>query len=394
MSAPLKGVRVLDLGQFIAGPLVGMQLADLGADVVKVERPGEGDPFRMFGTGPDASGYSHNFCAFNRNKRSLTVDLAQPRGRDLFLRAAARADVVVENFRPGVMKRLGLDWDTLRGVNPRLVYCTITGFTDDGPYGALPAYDSVGQALSGMMSLFVDPQHPVMRGPTISDQVSGMQACSAVTAALFRRERTGRGARIEVTLLEASMYFMPDAFTAYTHGGVLMGPETRAAFSLAFVFRCADGLVALQPSSVEKFWRALLAALERHDIGDDPRFRDRPGRIKNFHALVETLRPVFAAKPRAEWMQRLAAHEVPAAPVHSIAEAMDDPEVKHLGMFHRLAHPRYGARAAMRRSVRIDGERESEPLPPPALGEHTDVVLGEIGLETAEIAALRAAGVI
>jgi len=173
-----------------------------------------------------------------------------------------------------------------------------------------------------------------------------------------------------------------------------MGPETRAAFSLAFVFKCADGLVALQPSSVEKFWRALLAALERPDIGDDPRFKDRPGRIKNFPALVETLRPVFAAKSRADWMKRLAAHEVPAAPVNSIADAMADPEVKHLGLFHELTHPRYGTRTAMRRSTRIDGERETDPLPPPALGEHTDKVLGEIGLGAAEIAALRAAGVV
>lgn len=394
MSSPLKGIRVLELGQFIAGPLVGLQLADLGAEVVKVERPDEGDPFRRFGTGPDTQGYSHNFCAFNRNKRSLSIDLAQPRGRDLFCRVAAKADIVVENFRPGVMKRLGLDWETLHRVNPRLVYCSISGFTDDGPYGALPAYDSVGQALSGMMSLFVDPQDPVMRGPTIADQVSGMQACSGVIAALYEREKTGKGARIEITLLEASMYFMPDAFTAYSHGGVLMGPETRAAFSLAFVFKCADGLIALQPSSVEKFWHALLAALQRPDIGVDPRFRDRSGRIKNFHALVETLRPVFATKPRTEWAKRLAVHEVPAAPVNSIADAMADAEVKHLGLFHALAHPRYGARTAMRRAVRIDGERETDPLPPPALGEHTDQLLTEIGLGAGEIAALRAAGIV
>src|SRR5208282_4889831 len=232
MSNPLKGIRVLDLGQFIAGPFVGMQLADLGAEVIKVERPTEGDPFRAFGTGPKAAGYSHNFCAFNRNKLSLTIDLAQPRGQELFRRAAAKSDIVIENFRPGVMKRLGIDWDVLSKINPRLIYASIVGFTEDGPYGALPAYDAVGQALSGIMGLFVDHRDPRMRGPTISDQISGMQASSAILAALYGRERTGKGARVEITLLEASIYFIPDSFTAYTQGGVAMGPETRAAYSL------------------------------------------------------------------------------------------------------------------------------------------------------------------
>ncbi|HET7766253.1 MAG TPA: CaiB/BaiF CoA-transferase family protein [Burkholderiales bacterium] len=395
MSSPLKGIRVLELGQFIAGPYAGLQLADLGATVIKVERPGSGDAFREFGFAPNAKGYSHNFCAFNRNKLSVTLDVHSPHGREAFLRLARQADVVLENFRPGVMKRLGLDYGSLEKENPRLVYASISGFAEDGPYGDRPAYDAVGQALSGLLSLFVDPKDPRTLGPTLSDQITGMQACMAVLAALYERNRTGKGARVEVTMVEASMALIPDSFTAFTHAGHVMQPESRAAVSLSFAFACADGkLLAIHVSSMEKFWKALLAAVDRADLGEDPRFRDRMGRIKNYEALVQTLRPVFSAKPRAFWAEKLAAHDVPAAVVHSIPEAMDEPEVRHLGMLHELDHPRYGRKTAMRRATRIDGERESGPLPPPALGEHTDAVLREFGFAAQEVAELRAAGAI
>jgi formyl-CoA transferase len=394
MSSPLKGIRVLELGQFIAGPYAGLQLADLGATVIKIERPEGGDAFREFGFSPAAKGYSHNFCAFNRNKLSVTLDVNSPQGRDAFLRMAKQADVVLENFRPGVMKRLGFDYDSLKKMNPRLVYASISGFAEDGPYGDRPAYDAVGQALSGLLSLFVDPKDPRTLGPTLSDQITGMQACMAVLAALHQRDRTGKGARVEVTMVEASMALIPDSFTAYTHAGHVMQPESRAAVSLSFAFACSDGkLLAIHVSSMEKFWRALLTAVERPDIGEDARFRDRMGRIKNYEALVHELRPVFAAKPRTYWAERLAAHDVPAAVVHSIPEAIEEPEVKHLGMLHELNHPRYGRQTAMRRASRIDGERESQPLPPPALGEHTDQVLREFGFTSNEIADLHAGGV-
>jgi formyl-CoA transferase len=395
MSSPLKGIRVLELGQFIAGPYAGLQLADLGATVIKVERPDGGDAFREFGFAANARGYSHNFCAFNRNKLSVTLDVNSPGGQQAFLRMARQADVVLENFRPGVMKRLGFGYERLSEANPRLVYCSIAGFAGDGPYGDRPAYDAVGQALSGLMSLFVDPKDPRTLGPTLSDQVSGMQACMAVLGALYQRERTGRGARVEVTMVEASMALIPDSFTAYTHAGHVMQPESRAAVSLSFAFACADGkLIAIHVSSMEKFWRALLDAVERPDIGEDARFRDRMGRIKNYEALVQALRPVFAARPRAYWAERLAACDVPAAVVHSIPEAMEEPEVRHLGMLHELNHPRYGKMTAMRRASRIDGERESQPLPPPALGEHTETVLRDFGFAAKEIAELRGAGAI
>jgi formyl-CoA transferase len=395
MSNPLKGVRVLELGQFIAGPYCGLQLADLGAQVIKIERPGKGDAFREFGLAANSQGYSHNFCAFNRNKLSAALDINAPAGADAFRKMARQADVVLDNFRPGVMKRLGLGHEALRAANPRLVCCSIAGFSEDGPYGDRPAYDAVGQALSGLMSLFLDPRDPRTLGPTLSDQVTGMHACMAILGALYERARSGVGAHVEVTMIEASMALIPDAFTAYTHAGHVMGPESRAAVSQSYAFRCADEkLLAVHVSSMEKFWQALLAAIERPELGTDPRFRERMGRIKNYHALVDALRPVFAAKPRAYWAERLAAHDVPAAVVHSIPEAMEEPEVKHLGMFHALAHERYGTKSAMRRAARIDGERESGPLPPPALGEHTERVLAEFGFAREDIETLRAAGVV
>lgn len=395
MASPLKGIKVLELGHFIAGPMAGLQLADLGAQVIKIERPDTGDPFRGFETGAKANNYSHNFCAFNRNKLSVTLDLNNTLGQELLRSMAGKADVVLENFRPGVTRRLGIDYEVLRKVNPRLIYCSIVGFSEDGPYKDRPAFDTVGQAISGILGMFLDPREPVLRGPTISDQVTGMQACSGILAALFEREKTGIGRHVEITMVEASMYLMPDSFTAYTQSGITLGSETRAASSLAFAFTCSDGkMIAMQISSVEKFWRGFLTGIGREDIGDDPRFKGRAARVTNFQVLVQTLRPVFTTKPSAYWVKQISDQDVPCAPVNSIPEALADPEVKHLGLFHEIEHPQYGKMTVMRRSVRLDGERETEALPPPALGEHTERVLREFGHSSAEIAALRRAGII
>jgi crotonobetainyl-CoA:carnitine CoA-transferase CaiB-like acyl-CoA transferase len=396
MASPLAGITVLELGQFIAGPFTGLLLADLGARVIKVERPGRGDPFREFGIpGRQVHGYSHHFCAFNRNKLSLSLDLGNRRGQEAFRKAANKVDVIVQNFRPGVMQRLGIDYDTLRQTNPRLVYCSISGFAEDGPYRDEPAYDAIGQAYSGLLGLSVEAEDPRVRGHTIADQVTSMQAVNGVIAALYERERTGLGSRVDITMVEAAISFMPDAFTAYTQAGLVLSAQTRASFSLGFVFNCADEkMLTIQVSSTEKFWRAFVAAIERYDIGEDPRFCDRAGRIGNFQSLIDVLRPVFALQTRAYWLDRLKVHDVPCAPVHSIAEAFDDPEVRHLGVFHELEHRRYGKMTALRRAVRINGERESNPLPPPALGEHSENVLSELGFAPDEISSLRGAGAI
>ena len=219
--------------------------------------------------------------------------------------------------------------------------------------------------------------------------------CLGILAALHERDRTGVGARVEITMVEASMSIIPDFFTAWTQAGVAMGPESRAAVSLAFCFRCSDQLLlAIHVSSTEKFFRGLLAACNQEAIAEDPRFIDRPSRIRNFHALVDRLRPVFAARPRADWLALLAEQDVPAAAVNSIPEAMADPEVAHLGMFAESTHPLLGRHTMMRRAVRIDTAREAGALPPPALGEHSGELLAALGVLPEELDALEQAGVI
>ena len=389
-QSPLKGIRVLELGQYIAGPFAGQQLADLGADVVKIERPGIGDPFRMFIAAGNIAGYAPNFVGFNRNKRSLSLDVQKPEGRDAFLRLAAGADVVVENLRAGVMDRLGIGYETMRAQNPRLVYCSISGFTEDGPYKDRPAFDTVGQALSGILHLFTDPGDPRMRGPTITDQVTGMQAAAAINAALFARHSTGQGARIDLSMLDAAIGFMPDSFAAYTQSGIDMQPETRTAWSHSFVFDCADKrMLAIHVGGPERFWQGMVAATGHPHLAADPRFAKRPDRVANFAVLIETLQPIFRTQPRAYWLERLNAQDVPASEIHTVPEAMADPEVVHSGIFRKATHPLHGEMTTLNRTIRIDGLRDENPTLPPLLGEHTGAVLTEAGFTEAEIARLR-----
>lgn len=394
-ESPLAGITVLELGQFIAGPFAAQLLADLGARVLKIERPGVGDPFRLYVTEPRIEGYGHNFLAFNRNKESVALDLQRPEGLAAVKLLVAKADVLVENFRAGVLERLGLGYAALREINPRLVYCAISGFSEDGPYRARPAFDTVGQALSGMLYLFTDPADPRMRGPTIADQATAMQASNAILAALYGRERNGKGAKIEISMIEAAIHFMPDAFTALTESGIDMGSETRTSYSHAFVLRCADDkLLAIHVGGPDRLWQALCAALDDPSIAENPLFQKRHSRITHYSELIQAMRPVFAGRPRAEWLQRLAARDVASAEINTVAEAVADAEVAHLGLFEKQERPGYGGMTMLRRAPRIDGARGAQQKTPPLLGEHTEAVLKELGYDAAAIAALRAAKII
>ncbi len=391
MTDVLKGVRVVELSTVITAPLTGMMLADLGADVIKVEHPDGGDPFRNFRGGQ----YSPNFVAYNRGKRSIRLDLRQDEGRAIMLKLVARADILLENFRPGIMARLGLGDDVLAATNPRLIHCSITGFGATGPYSARPAYDNVAVSLSGIASIQLDPAHPESSGPTISDNATGMFACYGILGALFDRERTGRGHRVEVNMLEAGISFIPDPFANFTRAGIKSDRLTRVASSQSFAFRCGDGkLLGVHLSSQPKFFDAIAAALERPDLLRDERFATRELRLRNYSALNGVIGEIVATRPRDHWLRVLEEHDVPAAPVHDVAEVFDDPQVRHLDTFYRQRHPTEGEIIAVHRPVLIDGGREERALAAPTLGEHTAEILAELGYGGEEIEKLRKAAAI
>jgi formyl-CoA transferase len=391
MGGVLDGVRVIELTTMITGPLAGMLLADLGASIIKIENPEGGDPFRYFRGGH----YSGHFIAYNRNKRSLTLDLRSPRGKEIFLDLLKQADVLIDNFRHGVLDRLGFSDEVLTRTNPGLIHASITGFGRDGPYAARPAYDAVAQSLSGVLSQFVDPQSPQVGGPTLSDNVTGFYCAYGILGALHERERTGRGRRVETSMLEATIAFAPDAFINHKRYGVAVGPLTRVSASQSYAFRCKDDrLIAIHLSSQVKFWEGLLAALERSDLLTHPDFASREKRIDNYIALRDELGKTFAMRPRAEWAQRLEAQDVPYAPVHNVSEVIDDDQVRHLGTFYQVQHPQEGEVWGVNPPVFIDRERPGPMRPPPVLGEHSDQILGELGFDRDQIAELKAAKVV
>jgi len=377
MSNALDDVLVIELGTVLTAPLAGMMLADLGARVIKVEHPNGGDPFRRHA----GKLYSPHFASYNRNKESIQLDLQTDAGRADLLALLARADVLLENYRPGVMDRLGLTAAKLDEVNPRLVWCSITGFGAKGPYRDRPCYDAVALGLSGLASQMLDPAQPAMNGPTISDNITGMYASYGILGALMRRHRTGKGARVEVNMLEASIAFSPEGFAQYTRLGVVPAPQTRVAISQSHAFPCADGrLVTVHLSSVEKFWQAFVAVIEQPDLLEDARFLSPELRTRHYAELNQEVAHTFRTRSSAAWCERLARSDVPFAPVNTIPDVMDDPQVRQAGTFYETDHPQHGRILGIHRPVTIDGERGPTTRPAPVLGEHDAAIRAEFRL--------------
>jgi len=371
----LRGLNVVEMGTFITGPAAAMYLGDLGADVIKVERPGTGDPFRAY----KGELYSPHYQTFNRNKRSIELDTSDPSDLEVFDDLIRNADVFIQNFRPGVAEKLGAGEARLRGLNPRLIYCSISGFGRTGPASHRPGYDTVSQAASAFLSVLIPSEHPRIIGPAIGDNVTGFYTAFGVLAALFERQRTGRGRLLEVSMLEAMSHFNLDAFTHFFAAGEIMDPHSRPSVSQSYIFRCADkGRIAIHLSSPEKFWQGLAAAIDRPNLFDEPLFSERHNRIKNQEKIVEYLAPIFSARPRAEWCVRLEANEVPYSPVYSTNEALEDPQAKHLQLAVEMSHPIKGKTKTVRPPYNFDGERILDIRPPPTLGEHNDEIRREV----------------
>lgn len=361
----LQGIRVVEQGTFITGPCAGMMLADLGADVLKVESPG-GDPYRSYRGGQ----YSPHFQAYNRNKRSLALDLATEGDRALFDGLVRDADVYIQNFRPGTAERLGAGPSRLRELNPRLVYCSISGFGSSGPYVDRPSYDSVAQALSGFLSVVVDRDRPRFLGPALADAITGLYASQGVLGALVERGRTGLGRCVEVSMLEAMVHFAVEPFASFFALGETPRSTDRPRLAQAYILRTSDGgLVAVHLSSLEKFWQGLVSALGAPQLAEDPRFASRQARIDHHDILSAALDDLFSQRPLEHWEERLGRFDVPFAAVHRVEQVVADPQVRHLGLMVPVEPPRGGAEA-VRPAIQFDGERAVHVRPAPLLDEH------------------------
>ena len=367
MANVLAGVRVVEHGTFITGPAASMLLADLGADVIKVELPGTGDPFRAFKGGL----YSPHYQTYNRNKRSVTLDTRQADDLAQFDALIKEADVYIQNFRPGFAQQIGAGEERLRELNPRLIYCAISGFGATGPASHRPTYDTVAQAASGFLNLLVNPASPRVLGPAMADSLTGFYAAYGILGALHERHATGVGRTVEVSMFEAMTHFNLDAFQHLFSANEVMGPFSRPSVSQSYVLQCSDGKwVALHMSSPPKFWQGLATAMERTDIFDDPRFATREARIAHQPEMIDVLGPIFARRDRADWCRRLEAQDVPHSPMYTTAEVPDDPQARHLQLFVETQHPVVGTFRTVRSPVSFDGERALQVTAPPLLGEH------------------------
>jgi crotonobetainyl-CoA:carnitine CoA-transferase CaiB-like acyl-CoA transferase len=391
------GVRVLDLSRMLAGPYGSMLLADLGAEVLKLEGPGDGDPMRVMGPPFLPGGESAYFLAINRNKKSVALDLQQPAGREVFLDLARAADVVWENFRPGVMARLGCDYPTLRSVNPRLVVCSISAYGQDGPYREWPAFDLALQAMGGAMSLTGEPGgRPVRMGLPMADLAGGMFGAFAVAGALYRREVTGEGSHIDLALLDAQVSLLTYIAQYFWADGRVPGRLGSGHASVvpyqALATRDGHVIVAV---FAEKFWTAFCRAVDRPEWAADPRFALNRDRVAHREVLGSMIEALFVTRTTADWLERLHAGGVPAAPILAVDDVLADPQVRHRGMVTAMMHPDLGAIPTLGSPIKMDGVMGVPIAPPPRLGEHTDVVLqGLLGYAPERIAALRREGVI
>lgn len=391
MTAALQGTMAVDLSGHVAGPFAGSLLGDLGCDVIKVELPDGGDTHR--GRNPLYEGYGPSFRALNRNKRSLTLDLRRPEGKEALLKLLEKADVLLENFRPETRTRLGLDYERLSRRNPRLVHCSITGYGQEGPYRDKPGFDTIGQALSGMLSLMTDFDRPRVVGVSVTDHSTGVFAAYGILAALLARHHTGRGQFVDASLLRTSLAFIESHMADYLNGGEAITRENFPRGRI-YCFIPADGKpLVVHLSGHQKAWEGLVAAAGRRDLLEDPRFATRNDRWKHHYEVVPILQAEFEKRPRAHWLQALDAAGVPNAPIYRIEEVLDDPQVREMGLPQEVRHPKMGPSNLIGNAVRLSDTPARFHRAAPLLGEDTDEILRELGYDEETLARLRERGV-
>ena len=368
----LDGIKIFEFASYVSGPYAGMLLSDLGAEVVKVETPDGGDPFRMWGK----TDYNGTFGSMNRNKKSVTLDLKTEAGRAAARKLTLGADVVIENMRAGAMERFGLGYEGLAADNPRLVYCSITGFGSQGPYRERAGYDTVGQAVSGLLSVLTDRKAPQPMGVSLSDHLAGAFAAYGVLAALMARATTGRGQKVETSLLQATLSFLGENAATFFEDGNVPSRQSRCRRAQVFTFTAGDGLpFVVHLSSPEKFWRGMLIALNREVLTADDRFRTREQRVKNYDALSGELAATFQSRPRAEWLALLGAQDVPSGPLNTLDEVFADPQVLALDMRKNLPHHSRGTVSVVGNPVRLSATPPRVETAAPDLGAHNDEFL-------------------
>ncbi len=392
LPTALEGTVVIEVSGHVAGPYAGSLLGDIGCEVIKVELPGEGDTHR--GRNPKYEGYGPSFRVLNRNKKSITLDLKNLEGKKILLRLLEKADILLENFRPETRKRLGLDYEELKQLNPRLIHCSISGYGQSGPYRDRPGFDTIGQALSGMLSLVTDLKNPEVVGVSIADHTSGVFAVYGILAALLARHRTGKGQFVDTSLLQVSLAFIESHIADYLNGGEAVSRENFPRGRIYCFIASDERPLVIHLSGHQESWEGLVKAVARTDLLKEPKFATRKDRWEHHYEIVGILRIEFRKQPRNFWLEALDENGVASGPIYTADEVFQDPQVQHMGMPKVIDHPTMGSTRLIGSAVNLSDTPPQFIRPAPLLGEHTDEILSRFGYDREAIAGLRNRGVI